>query len=885
MPAGTGLSAAVIAAKGHLALGRDKLRKQHAEGSPGAQVCTHFTELLEEIVLDLFHDVATDQRLSARVALVAHSGFGRREMAPFSDVDLMLLHPFQSEEELLPLLRPFTYHLFDLGLEIGFSARSVNQACDLAMGDATVFTALSEGRLLYGDAELYEQFDTRFRRLTRRNWRKLVPLVEAARKVERTKFGETNFLLEPNVKRSRGTLRDLQLVRWIGFARYGESEPDGLMQAGRLTREDLSKLRKAREFLLQLRNELHFQADKASDLLERGEQVRIAERQGYSRLEKEVADMLPVERFMRDYFQHTTAVREIASHFVEGAQPRALLRRLMEPLLSRQVDGDFRVGPTEISVIAKARPKLRGDLVEVLRLLDLANHHDRRIEHETWEAIRSTMDSRPLPDPNEPLPEQVAQRFLSLMSQPPRLSELLRRLHELHVLEQIVPGMGHTRGLLQFNAYHHYTVDEHSLRAVQCVARLAVDQGLAGEVYRHLKQKRTLHLAVLIHDLGKGFARDHSEVGAEMAEQLGHRLRLPEREVEQLKFLVLKHLRMSHLAQQHDIHDESVVVQFAVEVGSAENLQMLYLLTLADLEAVGPGVLNAWKHELLSDLYEHTLHLLASDSPPAAASSKRILERREEMLALVRRRGKADIEPAWWERQIAALPGNCLFAVPPQQMVGELEKLRALPHQDAVAWGRFLPQRNVVEYTVGTYEEITPGIFHKLTGALSSQRQQILSAEINTLPEGLVLDRFYVHDGDFSGPPPDERIDKVSQSLVAALKDVSGRSPTFTRRFQDSQEKTNTAIKHLPTRVNIDNSTSDTFTILAISAYDRIGLLYTIARTLFELGLSVSRAKIGTHLDQVVDVFYVTSQDGHKITDDSRLDEIRRRLMEAIEVA
>src|SRR6185503_2661104 len=225
-------------------------------------------------------------------------------------------------------------------------------------------------------------------------------------------------------------------------------------------------------------------AGKASDLLERSEQLRIAERQGYSRMGKEVSDMLPVERFMRDYFQHTTAVREIAGHFVEGAQPRAMLRRLMEPLLSRQVERDFRVGPTEISVLPKARPKLQGDLVEVLRLLDLANRYDRRIEHETWEAIRSTMDSRPLPDPSEPLPEPVAQRFLALMSNAARLSELLRRLHELHALEQIVPGMGHTRGLLQFNAYHSYTVDEHSLRAIQCLARRAADPGLPGQVYR-----------------------------------------------------------------------------------------------------------------------------------------------------------------------------------------------------------------------------------------------------------------------------------------------------------------------------------------------------------------------------------------------------------------
>ena len=699
-------------------------------------------------------------------------------------------------------------------------------------------------------------------------------MIEAARIEERRKYGETVYLLEPNIKRSRGGLRDLQLIRWVGFTRYGENDPGGLMQAGCLTREDLRKLRHAREFLLQLRNDLHFHAEKATDLIDRGEQLRIAA----SRTYPPAVGLMPVEQFMREYFQHTTAVREIAGHFVAGAQPRAMLRRILEPLLSHLVEGDFRVGPTEIAATKRGLVKLRGDLAQVLRLLDLANYYDRRIEHHTWEAIRGAMDSLPLPDPQEPLPEAVIELFLSLLSQPARLSELLRRLHELHVLEQIVPGMGHTRGLLQFNAYHRYTVDEHSLRAVESVTKLQSDPGLAGEAYRGLRQKRTLHLAVLIHDLGKGFVQDHSEVGSTMAEQLGNRLQLPEREVQTLKFLVLKHLRMSHLAQQHDIHDDQVVVQFAAEVGSAENLQMLYLLTLADLNAVGPGVLNEWKQQLLTDLYQHTAQLLASDSP-ADASNQRLVRRRSELLTMVKQREN----PEWWERQIASLPNSCLFAVSAEQIIEELSKLRTLPHNDAVAWGRFLPTRNVVEYTVGTYEEITPGIFHRLTGALSAQRLQILSAEINTLPEGLVLDRFYVQDPDFSGVPPEERLLQVSRSLMEALKDVSGKPPSFVSRWQDRSQASSTAVKHLPTRVTVDNGTAEHSTIVAVFAYDRMGLLYTITRTLFELELSISRAKIGTHLDQVVDVFYVTDRKtGGKVLDEERLEQIQARVLEAV---
>jgi [protein-PII] uridylyltransferase len=305
---------------------------------------------------------------------------------------------------------------------------------------------------------------------------------------------------------------------------------------------------------------------------------------------------------------------------------------------------------------------------------------------------------------------------------------------------------------------------------------------------------------------------------------------------------------------------------------------MLYVLTLADLAAVGPAVLNNWKKELLTDLYDHTLQLLASESP-AGAASERIQKRRDEVLSLARKFDSV----AWWETQVISLTSSGLFAGPPDQLVEELNRVRLLPHREAIAWGRHLAGRNVVEYTVGTHEEIAPGIFHKLTGALTASRQQILSADINTLAEGFVLDRFYVQDQDVAGPPPPERLDEVSRALVAALKDATGKQPVFRKLWQERASAASAAIQHLPSRVTVDNTTADKFTILSIFAYDRMGLLYAISRTLFELNLSVSKAKIGTHLDQALDVFYVTDQrTGQKITDESRLAEIRRTLLAAV---
>jgi [protein-PII] uridylyltransferase len=880
MTSGIRLHPAVLAAKERLSEVRAKLRKQHESGSLGVQVCTHFAESLDDIVLKLFQAAVAEldeplRRLADQVCVVAHSGFGRREMAPFSDLDVMLLHSAKNESQWAPLVRRFSQHLYDTGMDVGFAARNPDEACQLAKTDATIYTALTESRLVHGDVDLYARFQQKYAQLARWHWPRLLATLEQARKEERSKFGETVFLLEPNIKRSRGGLRDIQLIRWVGFTRYGESDPEALMRQGVLTKDEYKRLRNARDFLLWLRNDLHFQSDKGNDLLERHEQLRVAERRGYPQLE----GLLPVEQFMREYFTHTSAVREIAANVCASAAPRRWWRILTDPLFSHQFEGDFRIGPNSVYATGRGMKKIRGDISQIMRLLDVANLYNKRVDQETWQAIRLSMAVQPPADAAHPLPPQVAERFLSLLGSPGQLGESLRRLHELRALERLIPGLSHSRGLLQFNAYHRYTVDEHSLRTVEAVTGMQQDKGVPGEVYRSLRDKRVIHLAALIHDLGKGYVEDHSELGARQAIQLGKRLQLPLFETEQLSFLVLKHLRMSHLAQQHDINDPQVVVPFAAEVGSPEMLKMLYVLTLADLTAVGPGVLNDWKKQLLTDLYEHTLALISSASPEAHASQREQAQREELKLLATR-----FPDQGWWGEQIANLPSCCLFAGPSEQVVGELERLRNLPHNQAMAWGRYIPQRNVVEYTVGTYEEITPGIFHRLTAALTSTRHQILSAEINTLRRGLVLDRFYVADQESTGVPSTQRMDEVSQALETALKSPSDKPPVFRKLWHERPQPQNSAVNHLPTRVTFDNTTSDTSTILAVFAYDRMGLLYTIARTLFDVNLSVSIARIGTHLDQVVDVFYVTDRErGGKITDSGYLTHIRERLLEEIE--
>jgi [protein-PII] uridylyltransferase len=883
MATGTRISPAVLIARDKLAQGRDRLRLQHNAGALGVQVSQQLTQLLDETLLDLYQWALTDLwnesafSLVGQVALVAHGGYGRADVAPYSDVDLMLLHSSIKQEKLTPLVRKFTNAIYDSGLQLGFTVRTISQACELARNDATILTALAESRLLSGEEQLFTKFMERFRRESMRGYRSSVEAIEKAREEERHKFGETVYLLEPNVKKSRGGLRDIQHIRWLGWARYGECDPESLHQLGHLSQADWRRLRDAREFLLRLRNELQFHAAKPQDALERSEQVRIAQLWGYQHR----SGLLAVEQFMRDYFRHTENVRDAATHFLETVRPASAIKSIIEPLFSHRVEQDFRVGPSTIRASTRGLGRLRGSIAEVLRLMLLSSLYDKPIAHETWEAIRTEMDRRSLEETEAPLTPEVQRLFLDLLAQPAQLGPLLRRLHRLRVLEQIIPGMQHARCLLQFNSYHKYTVDEHSLRTVEAVTSFMNEKGPVGDAYRGVKNKRVLHLAALLHDLGKGYEEDHSELGRRIALETGQRLELPQEDAEAVAFLVHKHLRMSHIAQQHDIHDDRVVVPFAAEIGSAEMLRKLYVLTCADITAVGPGTLNAWRRQLLADLYFHTLELLSSGSPEEIADL-RVREKRSAVEALVRSRPDA----AWWRRQLQVLPAGILFSTEPQRIVSELSRLHDLPHNDAVAWGRYVPERKAVEYAVGTYDEITPGIFYKLTGVLASRGQQILSAEIHTLADGLVLDHFYVEDRDLDGEPPRDRIEQMCRDLVAVLKAGSDKPPAFRQVWQMQQRETTATLHRVPTQIRIDNDTSDRATVVAVFTYDRMGLLYTITRSLFDLGLSVTRAKIGTRLDQVVDVFYVTdSASGAKVFDQHRLDDIRSRLMQELESA
>ncbi len=887
---------AVNQAREDLAARRERLKSQHDKGSPGIQVCAGLTDMLDGIILDLYQAAldsvtssdAEREILEHNIAVVPHGGYGRRDVAPYSDVDLMLLCTSPSQPGVTKLARAFTQNIYDVGLTLGFSTRTNNEAISLALQDPKIFTSLVESRFLHGSVHLFTDFYSRFKTRSHRKWKSVLQLVAQARRDERATLGAAVHVLKPNVKRSPGSLRDLQYIRWIGFLVHGEQEPQELYRRNILNKPDYKIIRSGRDYLLQLRNEMHFHAGKAQDVLNPNEQMRLATLNGFT----DQDDLLAVEQFMQHYFNCTSQVRYTAKHFYASSKPRGWRTRLAVPGFVRILHGKFRLGPSNIGAVPKQLDQIKTNLEDVLQLMELASHYNRRIDHATWTAIRNTMISSKEIELSQP----VAEQFMALLSKPVRLGDQLRRLHRMRVLEKCIPAFHHARCLLQFNEYHKYTVDEHSLQAVEFATAFAQEASTLGKTYSGLKNKGLMHLTLLLHDLGKGFPGDHSEIGETIARKTAKRFGLSQHDTEVLAWLVLKHLRMAHTAFRYDLQDENVIVRFAAEVGSVEKLEMLFIMTCADLAAVGPSVLNQWKQDLITELFQKTKQQLSGKSTDMYAQDWIKLQSEKLSTQLTwtsdtsqqsasgsKKTTKPTNSYQACQRYIDMLPPALLVNEQLSATVEYLRTVMQIEDDQIKTWARFHPQQNVVEYAIAAKSDSLTGCFHRITGVLSSQQNSILSVEIIELPNGHVLDRFFVTDLASNQEPPAHRLNDIQEKINHSIQEQKASKPSFPVVWSGTSETTAADLNPLPAKVNLDNVTAEKYTIITVFAYDRIGLLYKITKALYDLKCEIHLAKIGTYIDQVVDVFHVTDRANNKIDSKERLDNIRETLLAKIE--
>jgi [protein-PII] uridylyltransferase len=857
---------------------RRRIAEQHAAGIEALATAALATDLFDGVIRGVWEATLADlppaaAAAASRVEVVAHGGYGRREMLAYSDIDLMLLHDAANPQVIASVTARFVQDLFDAGLQVGQSVRTVSEACRLATGDATILSTLFECRTVAGPSALTDRLAARLRRLIRRSPRRYAEMLMTARQEEASRFGQTVALLEPNVKRSPGGLRDIQLVRWLGLVLFAAESLDELAAAGGISRGDATVLRSAAELLSGVRLDLHLATGRTTDDLTRDHQLRIATALGY----EERDGLLGVERFMQDYIGHTRGVKRVAEAVMAAASARSPTSRLAAGLLGHRVEGLFRVGPANVAAIGGQANHIARSPETIIRLRELAMLHGLPVHGPTWDTVRRVGSERPWegvpPSPRE------CEAFLRLFDRPPAaarqwhegLADVLRRLHEVSVLEHFVPGFAHARDLLQFNNYHKFTVDEHSIHTVEQCMRHEADDDWLGHQWRALTRPRPLLLAALFHDLGKGLPGDHAEVGAVLAHDACLRLGVPADEAEIIELLVRRHLLMAHLAFRRDVGDDSLVVDFAREVGSPEILRMFALLTAADVSAVGPGVWTTWKADLLGDLHARTQDVLSGEPP-----GDEVARSREAVERLVADRSPDDpvID------KLRGLPGAAFRGVPPMRVVEELGRLCRLQPDGVFAIARWQPETTTISITVGTHERVAEGVFHRVTGALAAERLGVLAADIHTLPDGSVLDRFTVRDDDFAGEPPADRLADIVTAIRAAV--ARHEPPAIPLRWNPFAPQVPPAAT-IPPRVLFDTESSREATIIEVFAYDSPALLFRIARAIHEAGLSVRSARIGTYLDQVVDAFHVTDSEGRKVADHDRLAAVRQAVERAVE--
>ncbi len=892
---------AVARASERLKAATAAVRARHAAGADGLELCRLKATAVDAAVDEVWQAILAElagadrERIEQRVTVVAHGGSARGEMTPGSDLDLMLLHdlptspavgrpgepvsPATGGQLLTDISRRLLQNLFDTGLEVGQSVRTVTEATQLASGDASIFSTLLEMRVLAGREDRCRRLSAKLRTLAHRSRRRLARMLVAARRTEARKYGETVYLLQPNVKRSAGGQRDIQFARWLAYLesdRLVSLEPLPLPEgtaiiavdpaaaaAGDqgLSPADIERLTEAQRFLRDLRVELHLSHGKGVDELTRDEQVRIAAKRGYAG----TAGMLPVEQFMQDYFGHTREVAQITRSLIQQAEGGRRLRSWTTGLLGNRVDGQYVVGPLAVAVLPEAIAAVAADAERIVRLVELSMLYEVAIEPANWTLLRQAIGREP-----PPVTLAARQRLWGLFSSVGPLGPALRRLHELRLLERLLPAFAHARCLLQFNNYHKYTVDEHCLLAVDRATDLDADTGWLGDVWRQIRRRRRLVLlALLIHDLGKGYEGDHSEIGAEIALEVAATFGLSEDESEIVEFLVLRHLMMAELAFRRNVDDDSLVLSFAREVGSPEVLRMLTVLTMADIAAVGPGVWNRWKADLLRELYQRTLRFLDPDAD--ATGSDR---RQTELTTLLAGRDGAD--PV--VRLAAGLPRAYLRSHQPRAAVEELTRLAKLPPGGRFVTARWQPETVTVSVTVGLRSPTVAGVFHRVAAGLASQRLEVLSADIHTLDAEYVIDHFRVVDRDYAGETPAERLTEIAAAVKSSL---GTEPPPIGRRWNPFAPQLQAAAV-LPPRVQIDNDSSADATIIEVFAEDSDGLLLAVARTLHEHRLSVRSARISTYLDQIVDAFHVVDFGGGKVEDAERLQAVRRGLKAAV---
>lgn len=867
----------ITARREHLADVRQMIQRRLATQSPPTEICGWYSDCLDELLtLMLAHNLqqycVPD---GAEFFVVCVGGNGRRRPAPYSDVDLLLVADGNVSDELAAALNRFVRDCWDTGLELGHSIRTSSDVIRFSSEDIQFATSLIDMRLLFGDQQLYAALCEKLaRRVFRDRSEHFVSRCVAARREEWLARGDSVNQLEPDLKKSPGGLRDLHLLRWIAYARHGDAEPSTLLQFGAMRTHELAALQVADEFLTGLRLDLHCRAGMKQDVLTRELQLEMVQE-----ADPEVRDMrAAASALMQEYFKCTSPVAEISRRISESLRSAGLFSRIRTAFLPGPGLKGLPVHGGMINVTKAGLQAVRKDPSSVLDVFVQAAERGLSLSSDLRMAISRIVDRFP----NEPSRKNCSQ-FRKILRSGPGLPDTLRQMHETGVLEWLLPPFAEIRCLMQFNHYHSYTVDEHTFKTIDEVVALQDEDSSLGSAYRSVRHKATLHLALLMHDIGKGRDGDHSIIGESLCDEVGTRLQMAENKKQMMAFLVRQHLFMPDMALRRDYTDAALIGEFARMVGSPERLRMLYVLSSVDIKAVGPGVWTDWKAELLADLYNRTMQIV-SGRPSNHLERERIQKIREHVReAVVPVQDGLDVEwPAWVDQQLDALPVFYLMTEDPEQIAQDLDVIQHLQDSEVRINSFYDVDSDTVTYRIFASSSYEDGFFHKVAGILSGLRNNIHMGVSCAAADGTIVARFVVTDNDFEGTIPQSRLAAVTAAVTEVLTGKRVVDSVFRKSGLFQAASKDRSMVAIDPQVCIDNDCSDQYTVIDVFAIDTPGLLYTLSRTLYQHELSVQLARIGTNIDQVVDVFHVTDRDGNKVSDSDRLQWIINDLLEGI---
>ena len=832
------------------------IRNQIAQGLPAHSSPREFlrqhSDMMDGLVRKAFQ-AARAKVPSPSVCLMAIGGYGRAELAPYSDIDLLLLYFPSNKNELSPLAAQILYPLWDLGLDVSCSSRSIDECLKMARSDVQVKTGLIDGRYLDGEYEFFRNLYGLFtKKVLHRRVQKFAGALARDIHPRRQKYEDPAYVLEPNIKEGEGSLRDFQVGRWIIRAKYKTDRWDSI-----LFPDHSRMLDKSIQFLWAIRNHLHLLSERRQDNLTFELQEKIAPLLGFPKGTKGVEEM------MRQYHLSARGISNFFHDILDRAlfEPSAF-RKIIFFFQRKRIDENFEIAHGELHLLDPVA--FKKDPSQLMTLFQHCQAYQAKVDFRTEEAV---MEALPFTDDRFRASQKVNQAFLSILRRGKGADALLMKMHQLGFLSRYIPEFSDVEGKVHYDLYHVHPVDIHSILAVEELGRLRdgyyqKDYPLLTSLIREIEKPDILFLTTLLHDIGKGKEGDHSSVGAEMINHIGLRMGLPSEDRGLMDFLVRHHLLMIETAFRRDLHDEQAILRFANETGNPVRLKMLYLLTFADIKAVGPEAWTSWKNSLLMELFLKTSHFFEKGEEPQA-----FLKRGETIAQLWQSLPRETLS-----RYAEHLPDRYLSTYSSGEISCHIKMAQSLDKEVLlVGWS---PEEEVrARVTICTKDRY--GLFSKIAGSMFLNRLNILEAQVHTWGNGVALDTFYVED-------PTGEIERRLQQFKKDLKEILSGKISLKLLLSQREESgwiQKKVIPKVPGEAKVNNRDSDFYTIIEITGEDRLGVLYEITQALTDCGCDIHFARISTLGNRVVDVFYVQDEWGEKIVEPKKANHLKQLLL------